>query len=106
MNDFESAPEMSTAMGEEMPEEAAGRCIKLYIGPDGSMSVSESAEPAPEDGQPVASMDEAMETMRAMAEGAAPEAEAPMEAAKRGYERMAPKKMGAGMPVKAVFGEG
>jgi hypothetical protein len=91
----------------EMPMEQ-GRCIKLYLGPDGSMSVSESAEPAPEDGQPVASIEEALEAIRTMAEGEAPNpaAEDAMASARKGYDRMAPKKMGGGMPVGAVFGEG
>jgi hypothetical protein len=105
MDDSYANGDPETGGNPDAMQEPTGRCIKLYVGSDGSMTVSESAEAAPEDGEPVASLDEALEAIR-MKVDAAP-AEDEMQGARRGYERMAkPKPAGGGMPMGAVFGEG
>lgn len=93
---------MKDAMSGEMPEGEMGTCIKLYAAPDGSYTVSKSQEQAPEDGQPAASLDEAMELIRQMAQE--PEGEEDMESAMKGYAKKAQPPMKAPNP-EGLFGE-
>jgi hypothetical protein len=86
---------------EQEPEK--GMCVKIYASPDGSYLVSKSEEPAPEDGQPAADMDEAMELAKQLMSGA-PEGEDDMQSAQAGYDRKAKPMMGAPNP-EGIFGE-
>jgi hypothetical protein len=74
--------------------------------PDGTYMVEKSDGPAPQDGQVAASLDEAMELTRQMAEGGAPETgEEDMAAAQAGYAKNAMKGAQAPNP-GGLFGEG
>jgi hypothetical protein len=85
--------------GESVP------CVHLYVMPDGSYKVSQSEGPVPGDAQDAGGMDEAMEMVRQMAEGGAPETEGDeMQAAQAGYAKKAQPKMDAPNP-GAIFGE-
>jgi hypothetical protein len=100
MND-EMNPEM---MGDQ-PEAETVTCLHIYLKPDGTAMVSSGQEPMPEDGTPAASLDEAFQIARQLAENPsdAQEQEA-MSAAQAGYAKRAPKPMNAPNP-EAVFGE-
>lgn len=97
------------ANGEPMqgmkPEGEMGKCVKIHANPDGSYMVSQSEEPAPQDGQPAADMDEAMEMARQMLAGK-PEGEEgdEMQAAAAGYAKRAQPGMKAPNP-EGLFGE-
>lgn len=101
MNDMESAPEGGMNEMEESGE--TGTCIKLYIGPDGSYSVSKSQESAPKDGQPAESLDEALMMAKDMAMEPEGDQDA-MMAAERGYKSKAQPLMQAPNPDR-LFGE-
>ncbi len=80
-------------------------CVHIYIRPDGSAMVKAEQEPMPEDGQPAASLDEAFDMARQMAENPPnPEEDNAMAEAQAGYARRARAPMEQSNP-KGVFGE-
>jgi hypothetical protein len=100
-NDFASLPEGG---GNEMEQEAESyTCIVICLKPDGTASVAKTTQPAPEGGEEVGSIDEALQLAATMAE----EGDDPaMDAAQTGYDRMKPPAAKAGMALSQVFGEG
>ncbi len=92
-------------MQAEPQEGEMGLCIEIYMMPDGTATVSSSQKPAPTDGQPAASLDEAFEIARQMAEGPQePTEDEAMQAAQAGYARKAQPGMDAPNP-QGLFGE-
>lgn len=89
--------------------EGGGTCIKIYIAPTGEMMVSrEDNEEAPKGGQPAASLDEALEMARDMAEAPPEGDDMGMADMQSGYAKAAGKRL---MPETRpspdqVFGEG
>jgi hypothetical protein len=81
--------DMNTPQPEEQGEQVP--CIHLYVMPDGSFKVDQSTGPAPADAQEAASLDEAFELARQMAEAGPtdPAEEEAMAAAQAGYARKA-----------------
>lgn len=70
--------------GEQVP------CIHLYAMPDGSFKVDQSTGPAPADAQEAASLDEALDLARQMAQGGSPDMDSDdMAAAQAGYAKKA-----------------
>lgn len=93
-------------MNPDQPQGEKVPCVHLYVMPDGSYKVTKDEGPAPAEGQEAASMDEAVELVRQMAEGGPSDSEdEDMEAAQAGYAKRAPGMMGAPNP-GGVFGEG
>jgi len=84
-------------------------CVHIYMKPDGSALVIKAREPMPDNGQPAASLDEAFQIARQMAEDpSAPEGEedegGEMAAAQAGYNKRAKPEMSAPNP-QGLFGE-
>lgn len=99
------AMDMMNPNAEEEGE--AGLCIEIYVKPDGTYTVSAERKPASDDGQPAATLDEALQLARDMAENppaAEEEEEGEMAAMQSGYAKRAMKPMGAPNP-GGVFGE-
>jgi hypothetical protein len=92
-------------MNPEMMDEEQGEpvtCLMICLNPDGTATVSSKQMPA-QDGQPAASLDEAFEIARGLAENPEDDAEA-MQAAQSGYARKAQPQMNAPSP-EGLFGE-
>ncbi len=90
-----------------MPQEQSEpvKCIHIYLNADGTASVAMAEEPAPTDGQPAASLDEAFEMAREMVQAPAEGDEAAaMQSAQAGYNRKAQGQMSAPNP-EGLFGE-